>query len=73
MAKQEVFEVLEVIPYQEDLYKAHLRLVCGCAIRVTLPRGKVFAFPQARRRGRGDTNVRGTFSCPVDHPAQKST
>lgn len=68
MAKQEVFEVLEVLPYQEDQYNAHLRLVCGCAVRVTVPRDRVFAFPRARRVGRGDTNVRGTFECPVGHP-----
>ncbi len=69
--KQEVFEVLEVIPFQEDRYHAHLRLSCGCSVRVVVHESRVSAFPREERRGRGDTTVHGMYACPVDHPAHR--
>lgn len=64
-----MLEVLEVLPYQEDRYKAHLRLRCGCAVRVVLRQDRVFAFPRPGARPTvGDANVKGSFECPVGHP-----
>jgi hypothetical protein len=71
--KQEVFEVLEVIPYQEDRYRLHLRLRCGCGVRVVVHQRRVSSFPRGKRQGRGDTTVHGTYACPVDHPTHRGT
>ncbi len=69
MALQETFEVLEVLPYQEDRCRVHLRLVCGCSIRVVVRREDVIAFPRGPRRGRpGDTTLLGRYECPIGHP-----
>ncbi len=68
MASQEVWEVMEIVPAVDGKSDVHVRLRCGCSVRMRISSDRVRFWPRGKRKGVGSTNMMGSVACPIGHP-----
>jgi hypothetical protein len=68
MAKQQVKQVLEIVPLATGKVEVHVRLACGCSIRKRVSSDQVVAGAGRKSMADWDTRIRfGSYKCPVGH------